>query len=100
MSEEREEGGEVREEVEVSEALEEAPAGFVIDINGLESMIKISDLLYEAAHSNDPSKYIEEIRKLSTSTTTGEKRKKERKTPKKKTSKETKPAVKKKKKSK
>ncbi len=60
---------EVREEEgkEVPEALEEAPPDFIVDINGLEIMVKISDLLYEATRSGDPTRYIEEIERLSSS---------------------------------
>ncbi|MCS7099105.1 MAG: hypothetical protein RMH84_01345 [Sulfolobales archaeon] len=101
MSEEKEEVEEVSKE-EVSEALEEAPVGFVVDVNGLEFMIKVSDLLYEAAHSGNPSRYIEEIEKLSTSTTAAKEKKGKEgkeivKAPKKK---KPKPAVRKRKKSK
>lgn len=80
MSEEEAEGREERggESEEVSEALEEAPADFVVDVVGLEVMIKISDLLYEAARSGEPTKYIEEIERLGSAVVTV-KEKKERK---------------------
>lgn len=59
---------EMREEREKApEVLEEAPADFVVDVNGLELMVQISDLLYEAARSGDPTRYIEEIERLSSS---------------------------------
>lgn len=84
MSEEGEETEEKGEETEeVPEALEEAPADFVVDVSGLEVMIKISDLLYEASRSSEPSKYIEEIERLSSSVIAVKEKKRERKADKK-----------------
>jgi len=68
------------EEVEEApEALEEAPPDFVVDVGGLEIMIKISDLLYEASRSSEPARYIEEMGKLSSTSTAKERKKRERK---------------------
>ncbi|MEM0065680.1 MAG: hypothetical protein QXZ22_03480 [Sulfolobales archaeon] len=92
-----EEKAEMEERVEdveeAPEALEEAPPDFVVDVSGLEIMIRISDLLYEASRSSEPTKYIEEISKLSSVSVTRERKKRERKVVKEKK------AVKKKKKS-
>lgn len=57
----------MEETEEVTETLEEAPADYVVDIDGLEVMIRVSDLLYEAARAPDPTKYIEEITRITSS---------------------------------
>ncbi len=82
MSEE-EKKEDIEETEEVTEALEEAPAEYVVDINGLEVMIKVSDLLYEAARAPDPTKYIEEITKIISTSIPKEERKSRKKVSKK-----------------
>jgi len=64
LSESKEESvEEVEERVEIgeSEALEEAPADFVVDVDALEVMLRVSDLLVEATRSVEHLKYIKEI---------------------------------------
>jgi len=64
---------EVEESVEVGEpeALEEAPADFVVDVDALEVMLRVSDLLVEATRSTELSKYIEEIESIQSGVTVG-----------------------------
>ena len=76
MSEDRERTEEVEE---APEALEEAPPDFVVDVAGLEVMVRVSDLLFEASRSSEPSKYIQEIEMLSGSVAAGGKKRRERK---------------------
>jgi len=64
---------EVEESVEVGEpeALEEAPADFVVDVDALEVMLRVSDLLLEATRSTELSKYVEEIESIQSGVTVG-----------------------------
>jgi hypothetical protein len=73
----------VEEAEEVTETLEEAPADYVVDVDGLEVMIKVSDLLYEATRASDPAKYIEEIEKITSTSVPKEKRRSRRRVSKK-----------------
>ncbi len=78
MSESREERvEEVEERVEVgeSEALEEAPADFVVDVDALEVMLRVSDLLVEATRSAEHLKYIKEIESVQSEVTVKGRRK-------------------------
>jgi len=81
LSESREEKvEEVEEQVEVgeSEALEEAPADFVVDVDALEVMLRVSDLLVEATRSIEHLKYIEEIESVQSEVTVKGRRKTKR----------------------
>lgn len=63
---EEEKSEEVKEEAErtYEKVLEEAPPDFVVNVDDLEVMVRISDLLYEAMRAPDPSKYIKEMERL------------------------------------
>lgn len=66
MSEEERSEEEIKEEAKgtYEKVLEEAPPDFVVNVDDLEVMVKISDLLYEAMRAPDPSKYIKEMERL------------------------------------
>lgn len=69
---------EVEEQVEAgeTEAIEEAPADFVVDVDALEVMLRVSDLLVEATHPTaEISKYIEEIESIQSGVIVGGRRK-------------------------
>jgi len=69
---------EVEEQVEAgeTEAIEEAPADFVVDVDALEVMLRVSDLLVEATHPTaEISKYIEEIESIQSGVVVGGRRK-------------------------
>jgi hypothetical protein len=74
--EERVEEAEEQAETSEVEAIEEAPADFVVDVDALEVMLRVSDLLVEAARSaTGISKYIEEIESIQSGVVVGGRRK-------------------------